>query len=267
MVDVHEVNRRWWDAHADGWRELRDRDGLWHRCPDDPEVAFEGKALELVRSCLGALDGKDVCVIGSGDNYAAFALAGCGAHVTSVDISQRQLDIAAERAERLGLRITFVRSDAAHLSELQDRAFDLVTSTNGLFVWISDPGAVFSAVYSLLRPGGFYVFYDLHPFLRPWKDEGGQVKMVEPYWFRGPLEPTSEDEGYEFHWTLGDLVNPLLDAGFELRRIAESRPRSARFYQDDSYEAADDDRMMNWRQNPLAGLTIAAQKPLAEEPA
>ncbi len=67
-------------------------------------------------------------------NYAAFALAGCGARVTSVDISQRQLDVAADRARRLGLHIAFVRADAARLVELAAGTFDIVTSTNGFFV-------------------------------------------------------------------------------------------------------------------------------------
>jgi SAM-dependent methyltransferase len=271
MVNMHETNRQWWDATAERWRELRERDGLWRTCLQEPEVAFEGEAFELIQRCVGALAGKEVCVIGSGDNYAAFALAGCGARVTSVDIAQRQLDIAAERARSLGLQIEFVRSDAVHLNELPNSRFDLVTSTNGFFVWISDPAALFSAVYRLLRPGGFYVFYDIHPFLRPWKDERGQVKMTEPYWFRGPLERSSENEGYEFHWTLADLVNPLLETGFQLRRIAESLPRSARFFRGDSYEDLDDDQLMDWQYNWLAGLpawlTVAAQKPHVEQPA
>ena len=37
--------------------------------------------------------------------------AGMGAQVTSVDISQTQLDIAAGRARELGLAINFVRAD------------------------------------------------------------------------------------------------------------------------------------------------------------
>lgn len=267
MVDIHEVNRRHWDAAADRWRELRDSDGLWRCCVQKPEVAFEGEAFELINRYLGTLKGKEVCVIGSGDNYAAFALAGCGAQVTSIDISQRQLDIAADRAELLGLKLQFVRSDAANLCEVQDRQFDLVTSTNGFFVWISDPEAVFSAVFRILRPGGFYVFYDIHPFIRPWEDqaEGDHVKMKKPYGARGPLERESKNEGYEFHWTFSDLVNPLLASGFRLCNIAESLPRSARFYQDNSYKTANDDQMMDWRKNALAGLpswlTVAAQKP------
>jgi len=89
MSSMHEATRRYWDESADRWRALEDQGGLWRRCAQHPELAFEGGTLDVIRWCLGALDGRDVCVIGSGDNCAAFALAACDAQVTSVDISQR----------------------------------------------------------------------------------------------------------------------------------------------------------------------------------
>ena len=56
-------------------------------------------------------DGKEVCVLGSGDNEVAFALTGLGGHVTSVDISERRLAVAADRARTLGLQLTFLQAD------------------------------------------------------------------------------------------------------------------------------------------------------------
>ncbi|MDP6778254.1 MAG: class I SAM-dependent methyltransferase, partial [Candidatus Latescibacteria bacterium] len=138
MNEIHERNRRRWNHDSEGWKTLRDRDGLWRRCPEEPGLAFEGQALQFIRDRAGDLAGKDVCVIGSGDNYAAFALAGLGAKVTSTDISENQLEVASERAEELGLDMMFLRADAAGLRPLPDSSFDLVCSTNGFLVWISD---------------------------------------------------------------------------------------------------------------------------------
>ena len=104
MDAKHETNRQHWDRAAERWRGLRDRDGLWRRCHIEPELAFEGGAFDEIRTAFPGLEGRAVLVVGSGDYYVAFALAGCGAEVTSVDISQRQLDVAAERADELGLR-------------------------------------------------------------------------------------------------------------------------------------------------------------------
>ena len=160
---MHEANRRHWDDAAEGWESLRDEDGLWQRCANEPELAFAGGALGLLREVVGSMLGKDVCIIGSGDNYVAFALSGMGANVVSIDISERQLEVAAKRANKLKLSITFVQADAADLEPIGDSEFDLVLSSNGFFVWLADLQALFDETYRILRPGGHYVFYDVHP--------------------------------------------------------------------------------------------------------
>jgi SAM-dependent methyltransferase len=262
--DMHEANRQHWNAAAGWWRKLRDRDGLWRRCPQEPALAFDGSALETIQDALGDLAGKAVCVIGSGDNYAAFALAGLGAAVTSVDISEEQLKVGADRARELGLEINFVRADATALEPLGDATFDLVCSSNGFFVWISEPAKVFAQVHRVLRPGGWYVFYDTHPFQRPWKDQVEPIEMEKAYWDTGPFEEENDDVTYEFNWTMADMLNPLAASGLVLRRVIES-PAKARFWQDHSYLADGDDSLLDWRNNPRAGLpawlTVAAQRP------
>ncbi|MDP7363715.1 MAG: class I SAM-dependent methyltransferase [Candidatus Latescibacteria bacterium] len=105
----------------------------------------------------------------SGDNYVAFALVGLGAKVTSIDISEQQLDVARERAAELRLEMNSHRADAADLAGVADASSDLVVSSNGFFVWISEPRAVFDAVFRILRLGGHYEFYHVHPFTRPWE--------------------------------------------------------------------------------------------------
>ena len=106
MNSMHQANRGYWNEAAEWWERLEEEGGLWKRCPYEPDLAFdEGGSLGLVREAAGTMSGKDVCVVGSGDNHAAFAFAGMGANVTSVDISER-LAVASRRAGRLGLPIT-----------------------------------------------------------------------------------------------------------------------------------------------------------------
>jgi SAM-dependent methyltransferase len=269
MNEMHEANRRHWDAAAARWRKLQDRDQLWRRCHLDPELAFDGEALAVIREFVGNLVGKQACVIGSGDNYAAFALAGMGAAVTSTDISGEQLRVAAARAAELGLEITFVRCDAADLRPLDDATFDLVCSTNGFLVWIAEPTRVFSEVCRVLKKGAFYVLYDVHPFMRPWKEQVTPIEMEKPYTDTGPFEYVEAGQPtYEFNWTVSDILNPLLESGLSLRRIAESSARDSRFWQDDSYLPGTAGDLLDWRHNPRAGLpvwlTLAAQRPLRE---
>ncbi|MDP7103032.1 MAG: class I SAM-dependent methyltransferase [SAR202 cluster bacterium] len=255
MIESHETNRRYWDASASGWQKLRDRDGLWRECAEDPDVAVEGEAL----------DGRDVCVIGSGDNYAAFTLAGMGAQVTSTDISEGQLAVAASRAASLGLDIDFVRSDAANLESMSDRSFDLVRSTNGFLTWIAEPGLVFGEVFRILRQNGVYVFDDVHPFQRPWRDTQQATELAKPYWDTGPHESDGDCPTVEFEWTIADLLNALARSGLRLESIAESPAEDSRFGEGYSYETGSRPELMGWRVNPRAGLpvwlTVAARKP------
>ena len=265
MKEMHESNRRHWDEAAERWESLRDEDGLWQLCPQEPELAFVGGAFGLIEEVAGSARGKDVCIIGSGDNYAAFALSGLGANVTSIDISSRQLEVAAKRANQLNLSITFVQADAARLESIGDSKFDLVCSSNGFFVWIADLRAVFDETYRVLRPGGHYVFCDVHPFQRPLEDQTLPLKVWKSYWDTGPFEDERSNT-FEFHWTLSDVLNSAIASGFVLRRMLEHPAQDSRFWQGGSYLPGTQETLSDWTNNPLAALpvwlSVALQRPL-----
>jgi ubiquinone/menaquinone biosynthesis C-methylase UbiE len=188
-----------------------------------------------------------------------------GARVTSTDISARRLEDASGRAAALGLDILFVRSDAANLSPIPDNSCDLVCSTNGFFVWIADLKAVFSSACRVLKPGGSYVFYDIHPFLRPWKDQSA-LEMRKTYFDTGPFpEKQPDGETHEFHWKVSDIINSLVEGGLSIRGLMETRAGDSRFWQGPSYGHGTDDNLLDWHKNPRAGLpswlAVAAQKP------
>jgi ubiquinone/menaquinone biosynthesis C-methylase UbiE len=108
LNEMHQANRKRWDLASSHYSVRRD-DG-WRRCLVDPALGFERGSLRLLRQYVGQdLAGETACVLGSGDNYAVFALAGMRAQVTSVDISRAQLDVAARRAAELGVEVTFVQ--------------------------------------------------------------------------------------------------------------------------------------------------------------
>lgn len=255
MIKIHEANRQLWNNMAADWEERLNRDDLWHRCHKEPELAFEGGTLDTIQEMVGTLRDKQVCVIGSGDNMAAYALAGLGARVTSTDISEERLKLAADRAEVLGVSIDFVRTDAACLESLVDSSFDLVCSTNGFFVWIADLSGVFCEVSRILKSGGAYIFYDIHPFMRPWKDQVMPLKMEKPYWETGPFQE-STDESYVFNWTLADLLNPLAQAGLIVKKVLESPARDSDFWRGSNDASETDESLLDWRANPRAGLPV-----------
>jgi len=156
-----------------------------------------------------------------------------GAEVTSVDISQAQLDTARERARHLGLDITFVCSDVSQIETLSDNSFDLVYTGGGVCVWISDLDAYYLEGARLLKPGGLFIINDTHPFSDPWKSNASGSMVLEfGYFDRGPhiydatqkspdLLPDSKQ--YEFHWTISDRITALLKANWEKSMQTGSR--------------------------------------------
>jgi SAM-dependent methyltransferase len=140
---------------------------------------------------------------------------------------------------------------------LGEAQFDLACSSNGFFVWVSQPLKVFSAVYATLKPGGCYIGYDVHPFQRPWKDQAASLEMAKPYFDTGSYE-VAEATGttYRFHWTVSDLVNALAASGLVLQRILETPARDDCFWRGPSYLPGNDATLMDWHTNPRAGLPV-----------
>ena len=242
MNDYHEANRKGWDAVSPGWQAKVDKNRNWRKCPSEPLTFLN----PIEQRFLKDIACQQACVLGSGDNIIVFALAGLGAKVTSVDISQTQLDIAAGRASELGLDISFVRADVTDLSDIEDESFDVVYTGGHVAVWVSDLIKYYGEAGRILRPGGLFFVNEYHPFRRPWKETPDRLELEFNYFDRGPAQyDRSEDvnaapgtyPSYEFRWTVSDFVNALLDSGCELLLLEEFG-----------------DRQPDWTPIPVAGL-------------
>ncbi|QQS40434.1 MAG: class I SAM-dependent methyltransferase [Acidobacteriota bacterium] len=226
-IDIHEANRMRWEAGAKQWAKRADSRGLWQRCPEEPELVLSERELAY----LSDIKGRKIAVLGSGDNQIAFALAGLGAHVTSVDISQAQLEVARERAQKLGLEIDFMRADVTALNEIRDGSFYLVYTGGHVAVWVSDITRYYSEAARILQLGGLFVISEYHPFRRVWKGSNDSLEVEHSYFQRGPfeydasadiLEPkTGTLKSYEFHWTFSDYINAVIRSGCKIVEVAE----------------------------------------------
>lgn len=225
--ELHEANRRRWDAGSEQWARGADSRGLWRRCPSEPELVLSPKELQH----LAHVGNKRVAVLGSGDNQVVFALAGLGATVTSVDISQNQLDVADRRAHELGLPVSFLRADVTDLSSIDSDAFDIVYTGGHVAVWVSDIDACYAEAARILRPNGLFMIAEYHPFRRVWKESREGLTIESSYFDRGPFEYDATEEilwpepgslkSYEFHWTISDYINAVLKSGCSLVEVDE----------------------------------------------
>ena len=197
-----------YDALADAFSE---------RAPEKPYNAdLERPA---TRSLLPDLDGLDVLDAGCGPGITIAELLAGGANVVGADVSSCML---AHARDRVGDAGELVRLDLGRPLPFPAGSFDLVHSSLAV-TYVRDWKALFGEFERVLRPGGVLVFSTQHPFddanrLDPddyfateevsetWDGFGD---LVEVRFYRRPLEA---------------VVNPLLDAGFQLERLVEAKP-------------------------------------------
>ena len=221
-MKYHKANKKHWDRISSDWARMHDRRGDWQKVHNQPHLVFLDRELEI----LGPVDNQNVCVLGSGDNLAVFALAGMGANVTSVDISPEQLKTASKRADSLGLEVKFIEADVANLNSLGDEEFDIVYTGGHVAVWVSNLRKYYKEAVRILREDGLIIVNEYHPFRRIWKEKEDSLEIAFNYFEDGPHEfnglgnmykdENSSDEHYEFHWTLSQFYNSIAQQGVEI---------------------------------------------------
>ena len=242
--------KAYWNETSDSewYRSLRTAEKI-RLLKEKPESAFHPAVYELIRKYLPDLNGRRILLPSSGDNHAAFALAMMGARVTSADISERQLENASVIAGQLGLDIEFICDDTMKLSHIPDQAYDMVYTSNGTLSWISDIDSMYRNICRVLKPGGYSVMYDMHPFNRPFSGDAWKVpQIVKSY----------HDVLPNLHWRLQDLVNSQIRAGLNICEMAELPAMDASFWftyaelQQKSLEELEG--INDWKKNPMAAL-------------
>jgi SAM-dependent methyltransferase len=234
-MDILSHNRAAWDKKVD------ERD-QW-TCPvttEDIERARQGK-LDLVltptksvpMSWFPPLDGTRTLCLASGGGQQGPLLAACGAVVTVLDNSPKQLGQDRFVAERDGLTIETVVGDMADLSAFSDDTFDLIVHpVSNCFV--PDVRPVWLECCRVLRHGGVLLAGFVNPlryvFDEEMTDRGKlEVRDAIPYSdLQNPSEAHrrrifNELRPCEFGHTLADQLDGQLEAGLALTGLFEDR--------------------------------------------
>ena len=179
---------------------------------------------------LGEVDGLRICHLQShtGDNSFALAQLGAAA-VVGVDFSARSVEVAAIRAQRLGLddRVRFVQASVEDAVVATGESFDGVYTSWGVLCWLPDIAVWARAVHGLLRPGGWLYVAETHPYARSvrWHDYpyGGATAIFD----NGQGDYTSSDaifehpESWQWNHGIGEVVTALVEFGLQLEWLHE----------------------------------------------
>lgn len=248
---LKQIKDNWNKTSDSEWYKSLRTDDKIEALVNDPASAFHPAVYSLINKYIPDIKSKKVLLPSSGDNHAAFAFALLGAEVTSADISERQLENAAEIAERLNLKINFVCDNTMELSNIKSDTYDLVYTSNGTHSWIPDLNIMYHNINRVLKPSGYSIMYDVHPFTRPFTGEPWkEPKICKAY----------KDTMPSCHWRVQDLINANILAHLSIKEMEELEAVNASFwYTYDELIKQDNNKIKSindWQYNPMAALPV-----------
>jgi SAM-dependent methyltransferase len=201
------------------------------------------------RRLLGNLSGASVAHLQCNSGGDTLSLAGFGADVTGVDLSDEAIRAACSLSEASGISARFICADVYDwLAEAATRGerYDVVFASYGVVCWLPDLGRWAHGIANILQSGGRFVLVDFHPaaevFDEDWNPardypSGGEPLLLEegvgdyvaasgggltPAGFAGGVEGFDNPEPcYLFRWGLGEVVTALARAGLEITALEE----------------------------------------------
>jgi SAM-dependent methyltransferase len=158
--------------------------------------------------------------------------------VVGVDISERMIASAARKSAALHAPASWHCSDILELPAELNETADLVYTGKGALPWIMDLTAWSRGVARLLRPGGSLYLFEGHPLDWVWDLEAAAYRLDSqrgdyfspglsdqrwpaPFLARLNSPGAEPPRAWETQWTLGDIINSLVEAGLRLRRFEE----------------------------------------------
>ena len=171
-------------------------------------------------SLLPDVAGLHVLDAGCGPGVYAQWLAERGAQVVAVDCSARMLEHARARA---GTNVEYHLADLeAGLGFLDGRHFDIVLAAL-VMDSLADWRALFRRWHALLQPGGLLVFSAGHPSFDAAyfkTSRYADTEQVSCTWRGFGIEV----EVPSYRRSLSEVINPVIECGFELLQILEPQP-------------------------------------------
>ena len=235
--DLHEENRVSWNLATEAHNSHKRDQAAFFR---DGGSTLYPEEIEL----LGDLAGKSLLHLQCNAGQDTLSLARLGATVTGVDISDTAIAFAQGLSADSGIPATFIRSDIFDYLDTTDDRFDVVFTSYGALVWLSDLKAWGKGIARVLKPGGRSVALDFHPMFSTleegWKmtydymggtqlnfgGVGDYVALAEGTltpsgWQAGVVDFENPHPSHEFCWGVADIVMALIDGGLILRTLRE----------------------------------------------
>jgi SAM-dependent methyltransferase len=184
---------------------------------------------------LGEVRGKSILHLQCHFGMDTMSWARLGARTTGVDYSQEAIVLARKLSAELNIKTDFLCCDIYDLPDILKEEFDIVFTSYGVLTWLPDLSRWAQTIEHFLKPGGVFYIVEGHPLLHVFDNSNKATDYKVEYSYFRQVEPTKwEPEGdyadkdarvghpsYEWTFTLGDVVNSLIDAGLVIKFLHE----------------------------------------------
>lgn len=144
IAKFSELAHRWWDPNSE-FKPLHEINPLRLRWVDT----------------RAPLAGKKVLDVGCGGGILAEAMAGAGATVSGIDLSEKALKVARLHLYESGKSVDYELVSAEDYAAAHPGEFDVVTCME-MLEHVPDPASVIAACARLVKPGGWVFFSTLN---------------------------------------------------------------------------------------------------------
>ncbi len=139
-----QLAHKWWDPHSE-FKPLHDINPL--------RLNYINRHVPLT--------GKAVLDVGCGGGILSEGMAGLGAHVTGIDLSDKALQVARLHLLESNRQVDYRKIAVETLATEQPEQYDVVTCLE-MLEHVPDPDSVIAACASLVKPGGWVFFSTLN---------------------------------------------------------------------------------------------------------
>jgi 2-polyprenyl-3-methyl-5-hydroxy-6-metoxy-1,4-benzoquinol methylase len=240
--ELHQANRLSWNAATAAHNSHKGDQAAFLR-------AGGGTLFPEEVELLGDVAGRSLAHLQCNAGQDTLSLARLGANATGVDISDEAIGFARRLSDESGIPAAFERADVFDWMDAavrHGRRYDVVFTSYGALVWLSDLGTWAKGVAGVLRPGGRLVVMEFHPVasmfdesLRlawPYSTAGRTLEvpegvgdyvafsregLVRTEYMEGVKDFANPHPSFEFMWGIGEVVQAVVDAGLRMETLRE----------------------------------------------
>ena len=223
--EYRALNQKYWDA--------RTAVHLSSEFYDVPSFLAGRCSLPTIdQELLGDVSGKRLLHLQCHFGMDTISLARMDADVTGIDFSAASIETARHLAEQAGVQAKFIQSDVYQTASVVNGAFDVVYTSWGALVWLADLLPWVAMVDRVTTAGSRVVIIEFHPVVYMLNDAGldleyayfndgiGYRELSDGTYTDGD-EHTHAMETVTYSHSFAEKVQPMLDAGFQLRTLDE----------------------------------------------